>query len=90
MEKNTIVCKSQLISKFWLLASFLFLFSTTLFAQGQKVKGIILDETGNPAIGVYIQNITTNGGASTGLDGDFEISASVGDVLKMTSLVMQL
>lgn len=86
MEKNTIVCKSQLISKFWLLASFLFLFSTTLFAQGQKVKGIILDETGNPAIGVYIQNITTNGGASTGLDGDFEISASVGDVLKMTSL----
>ncbi|KFF16069.1 SusC/RagA family TonB-linked outer membrane protein [Flavobacterium hydatis] len=60
----------------------LFLFATTiLFAQKLTVKGIVTDEQGMPIPGVNIQEEGGTNGTSSGLDGDYKISANKGSVL---------
>ena len=48
----------------------------TAMAQGQTVKGTIIDETGEPVIGATIQiEGQSTGGTVTDLDGNYEITA---------------
>ncbi len=64
--------------------SFLVFFTTTfslLFAQSMTVSGKVSDASGNALPGVNIQVKGTNNGTSTDFDGNYEISASQGDVL---------
>jgi len=64
--------------------SFLVFFTATfslLFAQSITVSGKVSDDTGNALPGVNIQVKGTNTGTSTDFDGNYEISASQGDVL---------
>ncbi|MEG0891107.1 MAG: TonB-dependent receptor [Bacteroidales bacterium] len=56
------------------------------YAQENKVQGTILDETGQSAIGVYIQNKTINKGTATDLDGKFELLANLNDVLVISHI----
>lgn len=58
-----------------------FSLSGSAYAQENKVRGTILDETGQGAIGVYVQNKTNNKGTATDLDGKFELVANLNDVL---------
>ena len=52
--------------------------------QQQTVKGHVVDETGEPLIGVTVQVVGKTGGAVTDLDGNFTVSASNGDQLKVS------
>ncbi len=69
--------------------SFLVFFTTTfslLFAQSITVTGKVNDASGNVLPGVNIQVKGTNNGTSTDFDGNYEISASQGDVLVFSFL----
>ncbi|MCF6349160.1 MAG: carboxypeptidase-like regulatory domain-containing protein [Flavobacteriaceae bacterium] len=64
--------------------SFLVFFTTTfslLFAQSITVSGKVSDDSGNALPGVNIQVKGTSNGTSTDFDGNYEISASQGDML---------
>ena len=52
--------------------------------QQQTVKGHVVDETGEPLIGVTVQIVGKQGGAVTDLDGNFTINAQNGDQLKVS------
>lgn len=57
----------------------------TAAAKGPfNVKGVIKDQTGMPMIGVAVVEATSGRGTTTGLDGDFELKVSEGDVLTIT------
>lgn len=51
------------------------------FAQNVNVKGVVYDETGEPAIGVNILKKGTTEGTITDVDGKYEIAIEKGDIL---------
>ena len=56
-----------------------FLAAMNLFAQEQKVTGLVLDaKTKEPLIGVSVLEIGTTNGIITDLDGNFTISLQKG------------
>lgn len=55
-----------------------------IVAQQQTVKGTVVDENGEPLIGVTVQVIGQKGGAITDIDGNFSISAAKGAKLKFS------
>ncbi len=55
-----------------------------IVAQQQTVKGTVVDETGEPLIGVTVQVIGQKGGAITDIDGNFSVSAAKGAKLKFS------
>lgn len=57
------------------------LFSEVSSQQGQEIKGKVVDESGNPLIGVNIQVKGTNVGTITDIDGQFSIKALKSDKL---------
>jgi len=66
------------------MLSFLVFFTTTfslLLAQSITVTGKVSDDSGNALPGVNIQVKGTNTGTASDFDGNYEISASQGDVL---------
>ncbi|MGL5318369.1 MAG: SusC/RagA family TonB-linked outer membrane protein [Bacteroidales bacterium] len=54
---------------------------TASVTQNQEVKGNVVDEAGEPLIGVNIQVKGTTIGGTTDIDGNFSIKAKRGDVL---------
>ena len=68
---------------FWRLLLLMVAFnsSLSLFAQTQSVSGIVLDEFGEPMIGVSVLVKGTTTGIITDVDGNFTVSAKNGDVL---------
>lgn len=78
-------CKSRLTTGSFLRTSIVLMLLSLLpflgFAQNANVKGIVYDETGAPAIGVNILKKGTTEGATTDMDGNFELSVKKGDVL---------
>lgn len=52
--------------------------------KAKSIKGVVTDSKGEPLIGVSVQIKGTNKGVMTDLDGKFVVSASKGDVLKLT------
>lgn len=75
-----------LFSRFFILLTLFSILTGAAYAQEGKIQGVILDETGQGAIGVYVQNKTNNKGTATDLDGNFELAASVGDLLFITHI----
>ncbi len=49
--------------------------------QSKKIKGVILDETGEPIIGVSVVIKGTTRGTTTDLDGKFDLDASTNEIL---------
>ena len=64
-----------------ILTCLLVALSATLQAQGQQVKGSIVDSKGEPVAGVSVVVEGTTLGVITGSDGEFTISAKDGQVL---------
>lgn len=59
----------------WILFMTLLVFTTTsIFAQNITVKGTVVDETGQPAIGVSVQIKGTTQGAATDVNGEFTLN----------------
>ncbi len=54
--------------------------------QQQTVKGHVVDEAGEPMIGVTVQVVGKSGGAVTDIDGNFSVSVPNGTQLKLTYL----
>lgn len=68
---------------FWRLFLLMVAFNSglSLFAQTQTVSGVVLDEFGDPVIGVSVLVKGTTTGIITDVDGNFTVSANNGDVL---------
>lgn len=64
-----------------LLLMVAFTLSLSLFAQTQTVSGIVLDEFGEPMIGVSVLVKGTTTGIITDVDGNFSVPAKIGDVI---------
>lgn len=64
-----------------LLLMVVFNSSLSLFAQTQTVSGVVLDEFGDPMIGVSVLVKGTTTGIITDVDGNFVVPAKIGDVL---------
>ena len=57
----------------------------TLMQQQQiEVKGTVVDNTGEPLIGVSVQIVGKQGGVVTDIDGNFAIKAERGQQLKFS------
>ncbi|UII79037.1 SusC/RagA family TonB-linked outer membrane protein [Flagellimonas sp. CMM7] len=69
-----------------------FTFFTLFFATltyGQTITGSVADEFGEPLPGVSIVVVSSNQGTTTDFDGNFEINADQGAVLRFTYLGMK-
>ena len=58
--------------------------ATQVVQQSRTVKGHIVDETGEPMIGVSVKVKGSKTATVTDLDGNFAISAAPGDLLEVT------
>ena len=58
--------------------------ATQAVQQGRTVKGHVVDETGEPMIGVSVKVKGGKAATITDFDGNFTINASTGDVLEIT------
>ena len=61
--------------------SFLMFFALTLSAYAQQISGTVSDENGVPLPGATVIVQGTSNGVSTDFDGNYSISASMGDTL---------
>ena len=59
-------------------------FGNTAFAQQQTLKGVVIDENGEPVIGAAVFVVETNKGEITDIDGNFTINVSKGQTLRFT------
>lgn len=57
-----------------------------LVRQQRMITGVVMDETGEPLIGVSVVVKNTTRGVSTDFNGNFEIDAGIGDVLVFSYL----
>ena len=57
--------------------------SVAAFAQSQVIKGKIVDENGDPLVGVTIQEKGTNNGTITDMDGNYSIMAGARSTLQI-------
>jgi TonB-linked SusC/RagA family outer membrane protein len=65
----------------------LFFIQTISYAQtAQKISGKILDENGEPLVGAAVGVKDSNTGTFAGIDGEFTLTVSKGDVLFVTFL----
>jgi len=60
-----------------------FFVGTVINAQ-KTIEGIVLDDTESPIIGATVMNVTGDSGTITDLDGSFSLSASDGDVIRIS------
>ncbi len=67
-----------------LLVAQLFALSAQAAPESRLVKGVVVDTEGEPLIGATVQVEGTSTGASTDLDGNFEIRAAVGQTLTVS------
>lgn len=81
MKKNKLI-KSLRSRGIWLLLTALMFCSTSLSAQ--NVQGTIVDENGEPVIGATVVIDGTSIGTVTDMDGNYNINAKPGDVLKIS------
>ena len=61
-----------------------FLIPTLAFAQTNTVTGTVIDEFGDPLIGVTVMIKDANDGVTTDLDGNFTIKATPQDILRFS------
>lgn len=65
-------------------AAFTEAMAAPIVAQQQTVKGTVVDENGEPLIGVTVQVEGQQGGAITDIDGNFSVKANKGAKLKFS------
>ena len=64
--------------------------SVTMFAQQHSVKGTVVDQNGQPIIGMTVMEQGTQNGTTTDIDGNYQITVSSGEaVLEFTALGYQ-
>lgn len=56
-----------------LLLFFLTFFTSALFAQNATIRGTVKDESGNPLVGAFVQQLGVNKAARASKDGSFEL-----------------
>lgn len=78
--------KKQLLGIKSLLTFVLIFMTTFVVAQTKNVTGVVIDELGDPLIGVTVSIQGTTMGTITDLDGAFSIQAKSGDVLVVTMI----
>ena len=66
----------------------LFLFTQFMFAQTQKVKGVVTDQDNMPLPGASIVVKGTAIGTQTDFDGNYDIEVSIGDVLVLENWII--
>ena len=77
----------RLLGLCMLIAAFAMVPSIWNHASAQKsqtLKGVVVDENGEPIIGAAVFVVETNSGAVTDLDGNFEIQTVKGNTLRIT------
>lgn len=68
----------------------LLLMSISVFAQQHSVKGTVVDQNGQPIIGMTVMEQGTQNGTTTDIDGNYQITVSSGEaVLEFTALGYQ-
>lgn len=72
--------------KITFLLVFLLTWGMFSFAQEHIIKGVVKDKQGVPLPGVSVKIKGTNKGVSTGMDGDYRISAAPNSTLVFTSI----
>ncbi len=70
----------------WLITPLLALFMSFSYGQGKTISGNVTDQNGLPLPGVSIVVVGTNNGTQTDFDGNFALTASVGQTLRFTYL----
>ena len=83
-KKLTELCKRFILSAFALV-----LFSGTLSAQNIKVTGKVIDNAGQPAVGVTVLIEGTKTGIATDINGNFSIEAPANAFLLFSSIGME-
>ena len=64
--------------------------SVAMFAQQHSVKGTVVDQNGQPIIGMTVMEQGTQNGTTTDIDGNYQISVSKGTAtLEFTALGYQ-
>src|SRR5699024_7293147 len=59
------------------------------YAQTKQIEGVVSDQSGLPLLGVTVVVQGTTNGTSTDFDGNYTISAALGDVLVFSSVGYQ-
>jgi TonB-linked SusC/RagA family outer membrane protein len=77
MKQNLLIKISRLL----LTVAAVCLFCSNLFAQSNAIKGVVLDNNGEPLPGASVTIKGTTRGTVTGLEGRFTISANKGETL---------
>lgn len=68
----------------------LLIMSIPMFAQQHSVKGTVVDQNGQPIIGMTVMEQGTQNGTTTDIDGNYQITVSSGEaVLEFTALGYQ-
>ena len=79
----------RLLGLCMLIAAFAMVSSIWNHASAQKaqtLKGVVIDENGEPIIGAAVFVVETNSGAVTDLDGNFTVDAAVGNILEANAV----
>lgn len=69
---------------FKLLFALILFFVQNAFAQEKVLQGVVKDASGNPMPGVSVLVVGTTRGVATDFDGNYQIEASVGQVLEFS------
>jgi TonB-linked SusC/RagA family outer membrane protein len=85
MKNNSIIYRIGIRSRMLFLALFLIL-SSTVMAQQQAATGKVKGSDGSPVIGASISVIGTKRGASSDANGNFKITVSKNETLRITSV----
>src|ERR1700684_3786969 len=78
MKQNLLIKISRLLFATMVIVC---LFCSNLFAQNTAVRGIVLDNNGQPLPGVSVTVKGTTRGTITGIEGRFTLSAQKGETL---------
>lgn len=70
----------------WMLTPLLVLCMSFSFAQEKSISGVVTDQNGMPLPGVAVIVVGTTNGTQTDFDGNYTITASVGQVLRYSYL----
>ncbi|NNK11705.1 MAG: TonB-dependent receptor plug domain-containing protein, partial [Flavobacteriaceae bacterium] len=70
----------------WMLTPLLVLCMSFSFAQEKSISGVVTDQSGMPLPGVAVLVVGTTTGTQTDFDGNYTISARVGEVLRYSYL----
>ncbi|MDR0845551.1 MAG: TonB-dependent receptor [Tannerella sp.] len=64
------------VRKIWITACVVFISTLSLFAQGVRISGVIIDVNGEPVIGANVVEKGTTNGNITDIDGKFTLQVS--------------